>query len=71
MCYKIMLITSTNYLAIDKMVVVIRQITSLDATNVFFSLKKKLKFFYKYPKKLWTPPKLFVRFYFIPHYEYK
>jgi hypothetical protein len=38
MCYKIMLITSTNYLAIDKMVVVIRQIASLDATNAFFSL---------------------------------
>lgn len=71
MCYKNLQITSTNYLAIGKSTVIITQIALCAATIAFFGSQKKLKFFYNYINKLCTKPKLFVRFYFIPHYEYK
>lgn len=36
MCYKIILITSTNYLDTGKSMVIIRQIALEDATNALF-----------------------------------
>lgn len=71
MCYKTIQITSTNYLTIGKSVVIIIQIALSATTIAFFNPQKKLKFFYNYINKLCTEPKVFVRFYFMPHYEYK